>query len=73
MELEGCKGILTNFRDRKKGSLRKGTLSLESLESMNSLGSPENGRILLCFPKSQGSLESLESLNSLGSLENGLF
>ena len=68
---------LANFRDRKKGSLGKGSFhwvkSLEPLKSLDSLESPENGWILLCFPQSGGSLKSLESLNSLESLENGLF
>ena len=66
-----------DIQDRQKGSLRKEVFSLkESLESLNSLDSLEsleNGRILLCFPQSEGSLESLESLNSLEALENGLF
>ena len=54
-------------RERKKGPR---VFSLEeSLESLNSLKSLENGRILLCFPESWGSLESLESQNSLESLE----
>ena len=35
----------------------------ESLKSLNSLGSLENGLTLLCFPQSGGSLESLESLD----------
>ena len=43
--------------------------SLESLKSLTSLGSLENGRILLCFSESDGSLESLKSLESLNSLE----
>ena len=47
--------------------------SLESLISLNSLESLENGRLLLYFPESGGSPESLESLNSFESLENGLF
>ena len=55
----------------EKGVITKGVFSLqESLESLNSLESLENGRILLCFPQSGG---FLESLNSLDSLENGLF
>ena len=55
----------------EKGVITQGVFSLEkSLESLNSLESLENGRILLCFPESGG---SLESLNSLESLENGLF
>ena len=62
------------IRDRKKGSLRKGSFqSLESLESpksLDSLESLEYGRILLCFPQCGG---SLESLNSLECLEYGLF
>ena len=58
-------------RDRKKGSLRKGSFHWKnkSLESLKSLDSLENGRILLYFPESG---VSLESLNSLESLENGL-
>ena len=60
--------------DRKKGSLRKGSFSLEesleSLKSLNSLESLGNGWILLYFPESGDSLKSLESLNSLESLEN---
>ena len=64
----------------EKGVITKGVFSLEeSLESLKSLNSPEsleNGRVLLCFPESGSSLESLdslESLNSLESLENGSF
>ena len=59
-----------------KGAITKGVFSLlESLESLKSLKSLkfsrslENGRILLCFPQSDGSLKSLEPLNSLESLE----
>ena len=49
------------FRERKTGSLRKGSFSLEeSLGSLKSLDSLENGRITLCLPQSSGSLESLE-------------
>ena len=55
----------------EKGVITKGVVSLE--ESLQSLESPENGQILLCFPQSGGSLESLDSQNSLESLENGLF
>ena len=52
-------------RTGKRGHT-KGVFSLEeSLESLNSLESLENGRILLCFPQSGGSLESLESLEPL--------
>ena len=52
----------------EKGVITKGVFSLEeSLESLDSLKSLENGRILLCFPQSGGSLESLNSL------ESGLF
>ena len=41
----------------EKGVNTKGVFSLEeSLESLNSLESLENGRILLCFPQSGGSL-----------------
>ena len=43
--------------------------SLESLKSLDSPESLENGWIFLCFPQSVG---SLESLNSLESLEIGL-
>ena len=58
----------------EKGVITEGVFSFEeSLESLNSLESLENGRSLLCFPQSGGSLKSLESLNSLESLENGLF
>ena len=58
----------------EKGVITKGVFSLEeSLESLNSLESLENGRILLYFQESGDSLKSLESLNSLESLENGLF
>ena len=58
----------------EKGVITKGVFSLEeSLESLNSLESLEDGRLVLCFPQSGGSLKSLESLNSLESLENGLF
>ena len=54
------------FRERKKGSLRKGVFVLQdSLESLNSLESLDNSRILLCFPQSGDSLESLEPLKSL--------
>ena len=59
---------------QEKGVIMKGVFSLaESLESLTSLDSLENGRILLCFPQSRSSLETLESLNSLESLEKGLF
>ena len=58
----------------EKGVITKGVFSPEeSLDSLNSLESLENGWFLLCFPQSGGSLESLESLNSLESLEKGLF
>ena len=43
------------------------------IESLHSLNSLEDGRILLCFPESGGSLKSLESLHSLESLGNGRF
>ena len=65
-------------RDREsvgtgKEVIAKGVFSLEnSLKSLDSLESLENGRILLRF-QSGGSLKSPESLNSLESLENGLF
>ena len=56
----------------EKGVITKGVSSLqESLESLNSLVSPENGRILLCFPHAGCSTQSLESLHSPDSLENG--
>ena len=62
------------FSGPEKGVITKGVFSLEeSLESLNSLESLENGRILLYFPGFGDSLKSLESLNSLESLENGLF
>ena len=65
--------IITKTRDRKK-VITKGVSSLEeSLESLKSLNSLENGRILDCFPQSGGSLKSLETLNSLETLENGHF
>ena len=56
-----------------KGVTTEGVFSLEeSLESLKisedlskSLESPENGRILLCFPHSGGSLESLNFQTSL--------
>ena len=49
----------------EKGVITRGFFSLEeSLESLNSLESLKNGRILLYFPQSGGSLKSLESLNS---------
>ena len=55
----------------EKGVITKGVFSFEeSLKSLDSLESLENGRVLLCFPQSGC---SLESLNSLESLENGLF
>ena len=61
----------------EKGVITKGVFSLEkSLESLKSLDSLENGRIVLYFPRSGGSLKSLESLislESLESLENGFF
>ena len=58
----------------EKGVITKGVFSLEeSLESLKSLDSLENGRTLLYFPQSGDSLKSLESLDSLESLENGLF
>ena len=61
----------------EKGVITKGVFSLreslETLKSLNSLASLEDGRLLLCFPQSGDSLESLESLKSLESLENGLF
>ena len=58
----------------EKGVIMKGVFSpKESLESLISLESLENCRILLNFPESGGSLKSQESLNSLESLENGLF
>ena len=57
------------FSFSKKGIIAKGVVSLEesleSLKSLNSLVSLENGRIPLCFPESGGSLESLESIESL--------
>ena len=69
-----------HFRDRKRGHYERGLfsggisrISKESLDSLESPESLDNGRILLCFPESGGSLETLESLNSLESLENGLF
>ena len=49
----------------ERGVITKGGFSLEeSLESLNSLESLENGWILICFPQSGGSLETQESLNS---------
>ena len=64
-------GVLWN------GVITKGVFSLEesleSLKTLNSLETLDNGRSLLYFPLSGGSQESLESLNSLESLENGLF
>ena len=58
----------------EKGVITKGVFSPEeSLESLHSPESLENGRILLCFQESGGSLESLKSLNSVESLEHGLF
>ena len=58
----------------EKGVITKGVFSLEeSPESLESLSSPEsleNGRSRLCFPQSGGSLESLESLKPLESLES---
>ena len=68
------------FRSKKSGPekavIMKRVFSLE--ESLESLGSLENGRIPLCFPQSGSlgsleSLESLESLNSLEFIENGRF
>ena len=51
--------------------ITKGVFSPEeSLESLDSLESPGNGRILLYLPDPRGSLESLYALESLG---NGLF
>ena len=47
------KGVIT------KGVFHWRNLDLEFLESLNSLESLENVRILLCFPQSGGSLESL--------------
>ena len=55
----------------EKGVIAKGVFSLEeSPESLNSLESLENGRILLYFPLTGGSLKFPESQNSL---ENRLF
>ena len=73
-----CKTKFKNFQGivpgTEKGVIAKGVFSLEeSLESLESLNSLENGRILLCFPQSGGSLETLESLNSLESLEKTPF
>ena len=42
----------------EKGVITKGVFSLE--ESLDSLESLENGRILLWFPQSGGALKSLE-------------
>ena len=66
---------LTNNSGPEKGVITKGVFSLEeSLESLNSLESLEDGRPVLYSPQSGGSLKSLASLeNSLESLENGLF
>ena len=69
MQISGLeKGVIT------KGvfSLWESRESLKSLKPLDSLGSLENGRILLCFPQSGYSLESLKSLYSLESLGNGL-
>ena len=56
----------------KRGHSERGLFTGGSLESLNSLESLENGRILLYFPRSGSSLKSLESLNSLESLGNEL-
>ena len=54
------------IRYQKKGSLRKGSFHWRKcLESLTSLESLENGRILLCLPESGDSLESPNSLESL--------
>ena len=53
-----------NFRDQKKKVLSMDE-SLDSLKSLDSPGSLENGRILLGFPHSGGSLESLENGHGL--------
>ena len=49
----------------ERGVISKGVFSfeesLESLKSLDHVDSPENGRIVLCFPQS-GALNSLESL-----------
>ena len=44
----------------------------ESLESPNSLESPDEGRILLYFPHSEGSLKSLESDSCTLGLQSSL-
>ena len=63
-----------DFSGPETGVITKGVFSLEeSLDSLKSLESLKDGRILLYFPQSGSSLGSLESLNSLESLENGLF
>ena len=76
-----CTPLLRVFGSAKSGPekrvITKGVFSLEksleTLKSLNSLQSLENGRNLLSLPQSGGSLETLESLNSLESPENGLF
>ena len=53
----------------KRGHYERGLSLEESLESLNSLESLENGRLLLYFSQSGGSLKSPESLISLDALE----
>ena len=63
----------TGKRGHFERGLFTGGISRISKSSLSSLESLENGRILLCVPRSGGFLEFLKSLNSLESLENGLF
>ena len=65
--------IATPKSGPEKGVITKGGFSLEesleSLKSLISLQSLENGRILVCFSQSEGSLQSLNSPISLEYLE----
>ena len=57
--------VLRHNPQRKNGVITKGVSSLEeSLKSLNSLESLENGRTLLCLPQAGDSLESHRPLEN---------